>query len=142
VFTDCNLSLAKLTKTTLRDIKFKGCKMFGLRFENCNQFALSFTLESCLLNHSSFYQTKFKKTHWINTQLHEADFTECDLAGSVFDNCDFMNATFERTILEKCDLRNSYNYIIDPETNKLKKARFSLAGLPGLLNKYGIEVEV
>ena len=115
--------------------------MLGLRFDTCNQFALSFGFERCILNHSSFYQTKLKKTNFKDTQLNEADFTGCDLSTAIFDNCDLKDATFEGTILEKADFRTAYNYTINPETNRLKKAKFSLAGLPGLLAKYGIEVD-
>jgi len=68
------------------------------------------------------------------------DLTECDLASAVFDHCDLAGATFENTILEKADLRTSFNYSIDPERNRVKKAKFSLQGLPGLLNKYDIEI--
>jgi len=32
------------------------------------------------------------------------------------------------------------NYSIDPEKNKIKKARFSTAGIAGLLDKYDIEI--
>jgi hypothetical protein len=45
-------------KTAFRDIKFKGCKMLGLNFEDCNEFGLSFNFENCSLNHSSFYKIK------------------------------------------------------------------------------------
>jgi hypothetical protein len=48
---------------------------------------------------------------------------------------------FEETNLEKTDLRTAYNYTIDPDKNKLKKAAFSLNGLPGLLSKYDIVIE-
>jgi fluoroquinolone resistance protein len=47
---------------------------------------------------------------------------------------------FDHTILEKADLRSSYNYSFDPEINRIKKAMFSLQGIPGLLNKYDIEI--
>jgi hypothetical protein len=43
--------------------------------------------------------------------------------------------------LEQADLSTSYGFIIDPENNRMKKARFSLSGLAGLLVKYGIVVE-
>jgi len=33
------------------------------------------------------------------------------------------------------------NYSIDPELNKIKKARFSTQGIAGLLDKYDIEIE-
>ena len=115
--------------------------MLGLHFENCNQFALTFSFENFALDHSSFYKTKIKKTIFKNTQLKEADFTECDLTGSVFDNCNLQGATFEKTLLEKVDFRTSFNYSIDPEINRVKKARFSVTGIAGLLDKYDIEIE-
>jgi hypothetical protein len=52
-----------------------------------------------------------------------------------------MGATFESTIIEKADFRTSFNYSIDPEKNRIKKARFSLAGIAGLLDKYDIEID-
>ena len=73
--------------------------------------------------------------------MHEVDFTETDLLGSIFDNCDLHAAVFENTIVEKADFRNAYNYSIDPEKNYIQKARFSVAGLPGLLFKYNIDIE-
>jgi uncharacterized protein YjbI with pentapeptide repeats len=58
----------------------------------------------------------------------------------VFDNCDFRGAIFDHTNIEKADLRTSYNYSIDPEINRIKKAKFSILGVSGLLNKYDIEI--
>jgi uncharacterized protein YjbI with pentapeptide repeats len=115
--------------------------MLGIHFENCNQFGLSVTFEGCNLSHCSFYQVKLKKTNFKNCSVQEVDFTECDLSNSVFANCDFTNANFENTVLEKADLRTSFNYFIDPEINRIKKAKFSLSGVPGLLRKYDIEID-
>jgi len=140
-FNSCNLSLVKLVQTVFRDIEFKDCKMLGLQFENCSEFGLSFNFEGCTLNHSAFYKTKIKKTNFKNVQLQEVDFTECDLTGSTFYQCDLSKAVFANTILEKTDFRTSYNYSINPEINKLKKARFSLSSVTGLLDKYDIEVD-
>jgi uncharacterized protein YjbI with pentapeptide repeats len=68
------------------------------------------------------------------------DFTDCDLTGSIFDNCDLTMATFENTIIEKADFRTSFNYSIDLNINRVKKAKFSLLGLAGLLDKYDIDI--
>ena len=115
--------------------------MLGLRFEDCNEFGLSFSFENCTLDHSSFYQTKLKKTLFNNSKLQEVDFTGCDLNSSVFNNCDLTRTTFENTVLEKADFRTSFNYSIDPEINRIKKAKFALVGIAGLLEKYDIEIE-
>lgn len=140
-FVNCNLSLVKLNETIFRDTTFVGCKMLGLLFNDCNKAGLSFAFDTCTLDHSSFYQTKVKKTRFKNSQLREVDWTACDLSGSVFENCDLQGAKFEHTIIEKVDFRTSFNYIIDPEMNRIKKARFSVAGVTGLLNKYDIEID-
>lgn len=140
-FNGCNLSLAKLNKTALHDITFKDCKMLGLRFDTCHEFGLSFSFEGCQLNHSSFFKIKIKKTVFRNCQLEETDFAEADLTGAVFDNCNFAQAIFDITILEKADFKSSYNYSIDPETNRIRKAKFSMPAVAGLLDKYDIEIE-
>jgi len=141
VFNTCNLSSANLVKTAFKNVKFKDCKLLGLHFENCDNFLFEVDFESCFLNLSSFYKLKLKKTRFKNSTLSEVDFTETDLTSSLFDNCDLTGARFERTILEKADLRNSCNYSIDPELNKIKKAKFSIHGIVGLLDKYDIEIE-
>jgi uncharacterized protein YjbI with pentapeptide repeats len=76
-----------------------------------------------------------------NTQLHETDFTECDLTSSVFDSCDLAGATFDNSILEKADFSSAFNFSINPELNRIKKAKFALSGVLGLLNKYDIVIE-
>ncbi len=146
IFTNCsfnntNLSMAKLNKTAFRDVKFKDCKMLGLRIENCNEFGLSFSFNACQLNHSSFFKSKIKKTLFKNSDLLETDFTEADLTAAIFENCDLNKTIFDQTILEKADFRTSFNYSIDPESNLIKKAKFSISGILGLLDKYDIEVE-
>jgi fluoroquinolone resistance protein len=140
-FLGCNLSMAKLTETAFRDIRFIDCKMLGLYFDSCSEFGLLFSFENCILNNSTFYKTKIKKTTFKNTQLQEVDFTDCDLTNSLFDNCDLTRATFDNTIIERADFRTSYNYSIDPETNRIKKAKFSIHGISGLLYKHEIIID-
>lgn len=140
-FNGCNLSLCILHNTAWRNAQFTDCKMLGLHFENCNPFGLALDFDSCNLNHSSFYQRKLKNIKFRNGKLHEVDFTECDLSNSVFDNCDLAGATFQNTLLMKADFRTSHNYAIHPENNRIKKARFSLSGVAGLLHWYDVIIE-
>lgn len=141
LFISCNLSLAKLAQTSFRDIQFKDSKLVGLHFDNCDEFLFAVDFDDCILDLSSFYKRKLKKTKFKNASLQEVDFTEADLTNSLFDNCNLEKAIFANTILEKADLRTSYNYSIHPESNKIKKARFSMTGIAGLLDKYDIEIE-
>jgi fluoroquinolone resistance protein len=52
-----------------------------------------------------------------------------------------MNSVFSRTVLKEADLTAASNYIIDPESNNIRKAKFSISGVSGLLNKYDISIE-
>lgn len=140
-FIECNLSMTKLAGTAFRDVLFKESKMLGLQFNNCNGFGLSFRFDGCILNNSVFYQTTIKKTSFNNCRLVEVDFTESDLSNSIFYGCDLSGAIFDNTNLEKADLRTSVNYMIDPSLNRLKKAKFSLSEVYGLLYKLDIEID-
>lgn len=139
-FTECNLSNAKIAGTIFRDVRFNSCKMLGLQLNTSNGFGFSVYFDNCNLQHASFYQRKMKGVVCKNSKLAEADFTACDITGGVFANCDFMNARFGGTNLEKADFRTSFNYSINTEINKIKKARFDLPAVTGLLDHLGIEV--
>lgn len=140
-FNNCNFSLAKLNKTSFQNTEFVGCKMLGLRFDHCNKFGLSFSFSGCLLNHASLSEMKIRKTVFKDCQLLETDFTGADLTSALFDNCDLARTVFNQTLLEKADFRTSFNYSIDPELSRIKKAKFSLQGIAGLLGKYDIDIE-
>lgn len=141
VFTDCNLSMAKLSNTAFREISFRDCKLLGLHFDDCNKFGLAMQFDQCILNLSSFYKLKLPKTLFRNSRLEEVDFAECDLTAAVFENCDLSGAVFDHTNLEKADLRTAYNFNIEPSENRIRKAKFSVQGLPGLLRNFEIEID-
>jgi fluoroquinolone resistance protein len=145
IFTNCtfsnsDLSMAKLNGTAFRDAIFKNCKMLGLRFDDCNDFSLSFEFESCTLEFSSFFKLKIKNTRFTQCKMESVDFVETDLSNAVFTDCDLKNAVFEQTKLEGADLRSAYNFSIDPEKNKIQKAKFSMQNIAGLLHKYNIKI--
>ncbi len=140
-FIGCNLSMIKTMQTTFRDVKFKNCKLLGVHFEECSELLFQVNFEDSILDLSSFYKRKLKKIVFKSCSLKEVDFTEADLTQAVFQDCDLEKAVFDHTILDKADLRTAYSYSIDPAANSLKKARFSITGISGLLDKYDIEIE-
>ncbi len=140
-FENCNLSMTNFSNTQLNNIIFSNCKMLGMKFEQCNPYLFKVTFYNCLLNLSSYFKVKLKKTHFKDCTLHEVDFTETELNEAVFDNCDLKGAIFSYTHLEKADFRTAYNYSIHPETNRISKAKFSRDGIAGLLDKYNITIE-
>jgi fluoroquinolone resistance protein len=140
-FIDCNLGNAKISGAAFKNTEFKNCKLLGLNFASADPFLFEASFEGCIMQLVSFYKLKLKNFRFTNCQLRDADFAEADLTGASFKECDLANAVFDNTILEKADLRSAYNYTIDPEQNRLKKAKFSKEGLAGLLYKHNIDIE-
>ena len=140
-FQDCNLSNVKLLKTALQNVRFRGCKLTGVPFHTCSDLLFTVSFENCLLHLATFYKLTLKKTLFKGCTLHETDFTQATLNGSSFAECDLLNATFDQTNLEQCDFRTAYNYRINPELNRLRKARFTAQGLGGLLQHLGILID-
>lgn len=137
----CNLSMAKLNNTQFDTVSFTDCKVMGVDFSKCSDFVFGVKFTNCLLDYSSFERKKMIKTIFINSKIKGVDFTEGDLSKSKFENCDMEDAVFIKSILKETDFTTAYNLIIDPERNIMKKAKFTLQGLPGLLVKHGISVE-
>lgn len=145
-FIDCtfkssNLSLAKVEGTSFQSVHFDGCKMMGVSFRNCDKFALSLDFTNSVLDDTSFYKLKLKRIRFEECRINNSDFGEVDLTEAKFINCDLKGAIFDQSILTKADFSKAYNYLIDPENNVMKGAKFSKWGLSGLLTKYGIIVE-
>ncbi len=73
--------------------------------------------------------------------LEEVDFVETNLTEAKFNDCDLSGAVFENSVLNKADLRTSHSYIVDPEINQISKMRVSSAGLPGLVSKHDLRID-
>jgi uncharacterized protein YjbI with pentapeptide repeats len=139
-FERCNFTMAILDGTGFRNVTFDGCKLMGLDFTRCNKFMFSFSFMDCILDYSTFFGTKLKKTSFKKCTLKEVDFSEADLSAGVFENCDLHGTRFSSTVLEKTDFRTAANFAIDPDNNKIKKAKFAETNLAGLLVKYDLDI--
>jgi len=140
VFEDCNLSLANVSNTGLQNIRFKHCKLSGVDFSKSLDFLMQMRFDSCVLDNAVFFRKKNKKAVFKDCSMIETDLTEADLTDCKFDNCNMQRTFFDQTILKNADLSTSFNFIIDPDNNSIKKAKFSVHGLAGLLTKYDIKV--
>jgi fluoroquinolone resistance protein len=139
-FNICIFSEAIVNLTRFKNVIFNETKMMGFDFTNCKEFLFELTFKNCPLDYASFFDKKMRNTVFDNCILKEVDFTKADLTMATFTNCDLQDATFDDTILEKADFSSAINFNIDPQQNKIRKAKFSHLGLEGLLTKYGIEV--
>ncbi len=140
-FMNCNLTMVKLNDCHLTNVTFRNSKLLGVSFVECNDFLFTVSFDGCVLDYCSFARKKMMRTSFANSSMKGVDFSSSDLTGSKFSATDLTNTVFKKTILKQADLSTATNFDIDPEMNNIKKARFSLYGLTGLLGKYDIEIE-
>ncbi len=140
-FIDCNLSMTNLSGTSLKTVSFSNCKLLGIQFNSCMDFLFQVSFQDCILDYSIFNNKKMPKTSFQNCSLREVSFIGTNLTSSIFDNCNLEGAIFNDTELKEVNFLTAYNYKIDPEFNPMRKAKFSVQGIPGLLDKYDIKIQ-
>ncbi|MBS1904897.1 MAG: pentapeptide repeat-containing protein [Bacteroidetes bacterium] len=140
-FRSCNLSNAVVANASFRETAFIDSKLTGVDFRSCNEMLLSFSFSGCILDYAVFSGLTLKQTIFRKCSMIRTLFEDTDLSGSTFDECEIASAVFIGTNLQKADLSTCNEITLDPERNKIKKAKFSLAGALGLLGKYDIIIE-
>lgn len=140
VFNDCSFSGAKINYVALRTVTFNHCRMEDVNFSMADKLIFDIAFNRCQLDFSKFYTLKLKGTVFTDCSLIAVDFMAADLTEVVFDRCDLYRSEFAKAIANKADFRTGFNYTIDPEKTKLKKAMFSKDGVKGLLAKHEITV--
>lgn len=139
-FEQCNFTLTKLSGK-VRNTLFSGCKMVGAILSELNRFSGNLTLEDCNLDYSVWTGLRLRKTIFRNCRLTNASLMAADFTSTVFDNCNLDGTEFLDAVLEKADFSTSYNFIINPQTCRLKKAVFSESELRGLVSHLNIIIK-
>ncbi len=120
---------------------FAECKLLGLQFTACPDMLFGVHFDQCQLRYASFAGRAMPGTRFAQCGLEEANFADADLTGAVFADCALAGAVFQNTRLAGADFTTATGFVIDPETNPLLGACFTLAGLPGVVAKFGLVVE-
>lgn len=139
-FADCNLAMLGLAKTGLKNVSFKRCKILGVRFDGCDDFLFQVGFYGCTLDYAWFSGKKMPGTSFSDCTLKGVNFSNADLGKADFSGSDLTDAVFDETKLDGADFSTALHYSIDPQFNSLRKAKFSLDGLHGLLEKHQIDI--
>jgi uncharacterized protein YjbI with pentapeptide repeats len=140
IFKDCNFKDAKINYVGFRDVHFTNCDFTEVNFAMLDSLLFGFGFTHCTLDYAKFYTLKMPGTVFTSCSIVAADFMAADISSVRFDNCNLHKSIFLDTIANKADFSTSYNFVIDPDKNKLKKAIFSTDGLKGLLTKFDLVI--
>lgn len=140
IFKNCNFSNVNFKNFKLMDLKFIDCKLVGANFSQARDFGFCITFENCQLDYASFDRRRMNKSVFKNCRLHSVNFTMADLSKCILADCDLAEALFDGTNLSGVDFTSCRNFLIDPEKNSIKKAKFLSQDLPGLLYRHDIVI--
>lgn len=87
-----------------------------------------------------FFNLEMSGTTFSRCEMSECDFGECKLTEADFSGLDLTKCRFQGCDLTKASFVEAVNYVVDPNLNQIKGAKFSYPGVLGLLEGYGVEV--
>ncbi len=145
-FTDCvfdhtEISLPKLTNCGLHGVAFHGCKLVGADFSRCSTQFLNVSFKDTLIDTCNFSLLKLIRTPFLHCTIRESRFVSTNLTEADFDGSDLEGTIFNQCDLQKARFHNAKHYSIDPSTNRVKGATFSLPDAFSLLSGLGIELK-
>lgn len=138
-FKNCNLSLVNLRGCRLQQIAFEESKIVGLDFFKCDKL-LHLSFNTCILQTCNFTDLKLKGTSFAGSKIREVYFTNTDLSEANFTDADLIGTLFHQCNLTKSDFRSAKNYMIDLQTNIVRKAQFSFPEAMNLLKYLDISI--
>ena len=140
VFSNCNFSLPLLDNCRMQEVQFVSCKIIGADFYKCEKMFFTPSFEKCVLRYSNFSDLNLKNIFFKQSKINEVYFNQTILVGADFSGSDLLGSQFHHCDLSKADFSTAVRYQIDPQSNKIKKAKFSLPEAIGLLQGFDIEI--
>ena len=98
-------------------------------------------VRECFFKYNNFISMRLNSFDFSGSKFKESLFEECDLMDSNFKDVNFESTQFTQCNMARADFRGAYGYIIDIQSNKLKKAKFSFPEVTNLLNSIDIVID-
>ena len=137
VFEKCDLSLLKLPESSFIGVRFVTSKMLGIDWTQATT-PLTLAFQGSNISHSTFVWLSVQRMEMVECVAREVDFTGTNLTRANLAKTDFLGSRFVDTNLSYADFSKAANYAIDPRTNRLKKAVFTLPEAVSLLSAFDI----
>ena len=140
VFEDSNLSLIKLAETKLHNVQFNRCKIMGVDFTQISKLIFKMNFQESQITKCTFSSLDLSESELIDCIIHQSDFFQTNLSKSNFSGSDLQDTLFEDTELTEADFTNAKNYSINPLTNKVKNAQFTMPDAIHLLDALEVNI--
>jgi len=144
-FIECSFSAIQLPNCRFTDVTFLRSKMIGIDWTVTGgspalRLPLAMSCTESVLDYSSFFGMDLRGVTLLRCRAREVDFSEADLRKVDCSGTDFLGSTFLHTNLERANFTDATSYAINPLTNSVKRARFSLPEAVALLR--GLDIVI
>lgn len=163
-FTDCTF-----TGLEFRSVRLLSCRFFECRFERVDASAADFTdctfratsfhdskflginwtilrslqsprWERCLLDGGCYQALQLESAEWLDSRLHEVDFSECNLKKARFTGSQLEGASFNGANLRQADFTRATGVLFDPKQVQLEQTKIELDALLSMASALGLKV--
>ncbi|HPE89087.1 MAG TPA: pentapeptide repeat-containing protein [Spirochaetia bacterium] len=139
-FDECNFSNTVFAGCRFLDPTFTGCKLAGLSFFKLDQLVFGFVARECVIINCNFSDVKSKKSVMTKCVVKDSDFADADFQAADFTDTEFSGCVFHNVDLRKADFYGASGYEINPRTNDVRRAVFSMPHAIGLL--CGLDIKI
>jgi uncharacterized protein YjbI with pentapeptide repeats len=144
-FRNCNLSLINVQGSSFFEVIFRDSQIVGVNWTLAawgkSKLLKPFDFINCKINYSTFIGLKICKVKIVKCSALDVDFSEADLSEADCRGTVFEKSRFAHTNLINADFRNSRDYSINANENAIAGAKFSLPEAISLLYSLDIEIE-
>ena len=140
-FVGCDFSNAKVIGTGFQGVTFDRCKALGVLWEACERLLFAVRMTDCALDLGSWNGCDLSRSGFVGGSLRECDFTGALCEGTEFEGVNLSGARFEETRLKGARFSGVTGLELDPTLNRVMGMRVDRDALPGLLMRWGLEIE-
>lgn len=140
LFEHCDLSNIDIRDAAFQDVRFVDCKLQGLRWDAAAAMNFACAWTRCNLDFAVFEGVDLRHCRFVEVRLHEADLARALCQTLHFDRCSFAGASWSGADCSDADFTTSDGMAMDPESTRLRGAKFRADQLAGLLVKHGLVV--
>ncbi len=141
-FNNCEISNVIIINSKITDSTFNKCKLIGIEWNKFEcRFGFANKFYQCYMPYSVFVEIDLKNSDFIECNLMESYFEYDICKGVSFNKSDLKGVQFLRCNLSNCNFLEAKNYFFDIRENNCNNTKMSKEDAVYLLKVFGVKLE-
>ena len=139
-FKQSDLSNIDIRDAAFQDVRFEDCKLQGLRWDAASAMNFACAWTRCNMDFAVFEGLDLRHCRFVEVRMQEADLGRTLCQTLHFAHSSFPGTTWSGADCSGADFTTTEELTIDPDSTRLRGAKFRADQLAGLLTKHGLVV--